>query len=472
VVSTDHEPSHASLLGPLAIVLAVLGASTLVRSVVRARLVAKLRSGGAEDEFSEVVSRLETLELVFFPVVLVCGVALAIIVFSLWRRLAPGRLATLALAAFALLALNVFIDVVLRIAEFAQLHSYLEFLWAHDSLIAILVLINALGLALLLWFLHERTSPGKRTIVVWLGAAALGLHTASTLYRVLSAPSQNTGTWTRLLLSTATFILALFVAAWLAWRERKSHEEDHSITSGLAWMPASRGIKLYERALVWRLVLTVSGYVLLIMAAQGHSRGMVETLSWAIPLMAIVTGSLMTIGVFRFANQPQGTQGRGPAALAGAMMAVALVMDLSLFASLLRVLRIDSDSAGYGDMSAARDALESAQSMAVWGMALSLAAFVALLISIHRVARYFDDEQIAGQAFSVGLRVVLMGAFAWGLRYWLGSNRRISLETAIFAASGILIAVLVLVISHLNLVGKLSARLAHASTAEPGNDDA
>ena len=471
-MSTDHSPSHTSLLGPLSIALAVFGIATLVSSVLRARLFAKLQSGDASDDIAKVVSSLETVELVFFPVALVCGVALAIIVFSLWRRLAPGRLASLALAAFALLALNVFIDFVLRIAEFAQLHSYLQFLWAHDSLIAILVLINVSGLALLLWFLHERTSPGKRTMLVWLGAAALGLHTANTLYGVFSGPSPNRGIWTRFLLSTATFIVALLVAAWLAWRERKSLEEDHRITSGLAWVPAARGLKLYERALVWRLVLTVSGYVLFIMAAKGGSQGMVETLSWAILLVAIVTGALMTIGVFQFAGQPLVTRGRAAAGLAGAMMAVALVMDLSLFATLLRVLGIDSDSTGYGDYSTAQDALESAQSMAVWGMALSLAAFVALLISFHRVAKHFDDEQLEGQVFSVGLKVVLMGAFAWGLRLWLGSTKRITLETAIFAASGILIAVLVLVISHLNLVGKLSARLAHASISELGNEDA
>ncbi len=465
VVSTEHGPGHSSLLGPLAIVLAVLGAASLVHRVLNARLMATLRAN-IDVDFDATLSSLETLHLVFFPILLLCSVGLAVITFLMWRRLEPGRLARTALAAFSLLALNALIDVLFRIAEFAKLDSVLQIVWKHNSIVAALVLIHVGGMALLLWFLYARSSSRSTGLaIVWLGLAILGINAAHTLLRICLPPTTDTGLWLPLIFGTGTFTVAVFCAAWLAWKGR-THFEARDLTASVAWAPAALGLRLYQRGLVWRLILTFSGYVLLFMAAKGRSRAMLETISWALPLMAIVTGAVMTIGVFKFARQPAGSRAGGPAVLAGVMMAFALFIDVSLFASLLQVLGLDGNSVGYGDISAARKSLEAAQSMATWGMALSLGAFVALLVSFHRVARALEDAELAGQAFSVGVTIVLMGSFAWGLRYWLSTAQRITLGTAMVSAIGILLVVLVLVIAHLNLVGKLAVRMAYASDAE------
>lgn len=465
VVSTEHGPGHSSLLGPLAIVLAVLGTASIVQRVLNARLMAKLR-GNIDVDFDAILSSLETLHFVFFLILLLCSVGVAVLTFLMWRRLEPGRLARTALAAFSLLALNALIDVLFRIAQFAKLNSALQVVWKNNSILAILLLIHAGGMALLLWFLHTRSSSRSTgQAIVWVGFAALGLHATHTLFLIFSPPAADPGLWMPLILRTGTFTVAVLCAAWLAWKGR-THFEARDVTASIAWAPAARGLRLYQRGLVWRLILTFSGYVLLFMAAKGRSRAMLETISWALPLMSIVTGAVMTIGVFQFARQPAGSRAGGPAVLAGVMMVLALFIDVSLFASLLQVLEIDQNSMGYGDISAARKSLEAAQSMANWGMALSLGAFVALLASFHRVARALEDAELMGQAFSVGVTIVLMGSVAWGLRYWLSSAQRITLGTAVVSAIGILLTVLVLVIAHLNLVGKLGVRMAYASDAE------
>ncbi len=465
VVSSEYAPSHTSLLGPLGVVLVVLATGQATYSVLHARLVSKFRSSDISVDFEEIVTSMQSLGRVFQPCLLACWTVVAVIAFVMWRRLDRGRVASLGLAAFLAISARVIVDASLLVADYVKSDWVARFLLTNKPGTAALLVVFTVGPALLLWLLHARTAQERRSPVVWLGLAALALQLVRGLYQSFSGPASGGNEWIQVFLSTGSFVTAILVAAWLAWSERKN-QVFGGTAIGADWSMPSRGLRLYQQALVWRLVLTVAGYGLLFIAIKGRSQEMAETLSWAGSLVAIVTGAFMTVGVFRFANQPVGTPGRGAAFLAGSLMAIALVIDLSLFASLLEVLSVDRSLAGYGDLSAAVASLEAAQSMAVWGMALSIAAFVALITSFRGVAHALDEGRLATQAYGVGVTVVLVGALAWGLRYWLSTASRVTLDSAIFAGLGILVAILVVVVSHLDLVGKLNARLAFACVEE------
>ncbi len=207
---------------------------------------------------------------------------------------------------------------------------------------------------------------------------------------------------------------------------------------------AAGGLDLYTRSLIWRLRLSAAAYLLLVLAAQAQSMSMLRTLGWAIPLIGLITGGLMTIGVVRFAKVPESSCAGAPAKFAAAMMALALLIDVYALTALLD----------------AAESPERARGVAVWGMALSLSAFVALLVSFHRAASELGEHGLASMCTVAGLIVASCAAVAIGARMWLGELNRLELETVVLGGGLVIICLVAAVVVYLLLLRKLRDRLA------------
>lgn len=227
------------------------------------------------------------------------------------------------------------------------------------------------------------------------------------------------------------------------------------------WIAAADGLKLYGTALVWRLVLTFGGYLLLLLAILGKSVGLAKMLMWALPLGALATGALMFAGIIRYSGQPANSPGRPAAIFAAAAMGIGLLIEFYVLTLVLGA--IGDRPRDYEALRSAREAMETAQSLGPWTLALSFAALASLLFSFAAIAARLADPSLTRRIYGLGGWLLAIGTGAVALKAWLGEGmKRSELGTVVVFALLVAVAALAVLIAYIGLVRDIESRLRHS----------
>lgn len=307
--------------------------------------------------------------------------------------------------------------------------------------------------------------PGLAVGAVLLCGASLAL---GLIDRPLGELSVAKSMWLQFAVFTGMPALAIAATGWLC-REASSRPiaapretGEPQLAASPRWARAADGLRLYRSALVWRLVITFGGYVLLLLAGLGRSPGLARLMMWAMPLAALATGTLMLAGVVRFSKQPHDSPARSAAVFAAAALGLALLLDFVVLTHVLSA--VSADTSGYEAYNKIRTSLESAQKVAPWGLALSFAGLIALMFSLRTLATRLGDGELAGRAAALVVWVVVIAAGVLGLRLWIAKLTASTAGMGLVFAFFVGIAALVVLIAYLGLVRAVEEKLRGAAS--------
>jgi hypothetical protein len=167
------------------------------------------------------------------------------------------------------------------------------------------------------------------------------------------------------------------------------------------WLPAYRGLSLYYKAigLAILLVILMVAAPLLLIFFGGAMRmgGSVSWMAWlfgvGIPLGWLGVAVMMLIGLFLYARVPPESGGRGMAQAALVLCAIAMALTGYLVIKGILDGSSGAAAAGGGGRGAAKQA--GNPFMNLLATATAAFGFVALMISMIKVARFIDQETVA-----------------------------------------------------------------------------
>ncbi|NMB76482.1 MAG: hypothetical protein GYA21_15295 [Myxococcales bacterium] len=219
----------------------------------------------------------------------------------------------------------------------------------------------------------------------------------------------------------------------------------------------SRGLATYRSALLWRLGVTVSGMILLVLAQLGRSLGAMKFFLVTTSLLSLACGVVMVAGMARFATTlPASTRARAPAGLALGVMIAGVLSDLAATALVFGIFS--------SRISTVMAAVKTAPWLSLGGQVLALVGMVALLVAFFRLGRALDMERIRER----------VGRIGWMLGFTIPLSVLVQLLlrfTRIGPALGLTLAGLTLVLAiitlvlFLGLLGRLILRLQNDDTS-------
>jgi hypothetical protein len=249
-----------------------------------------------------------------------------------------------------------------------------------------------------------------------------------------------------------------------AARAAGGHGDEFADQLSPAWRPAADGLRLYASALAWRVFATVGGYLVLAFAMSVHSQVLVKPVLIGLPLLALVTSAVMTVGIVRYARQPAESGAGVPAWMAAVVMAAGVLLEGYGLVLLFRWLAAESSS--YSSYHELRALAEQAQLLSLWAMGLGLVALLSLLFSFAQLARHIQRVDLAEHTVVIGVFLAGTGAAALGFRSYAASSQ-LAPGASIAVGMIIVAAATCAVLTYLTLVNNLAMVLgARRSRAE------
>ncbi len=349
-------------------------------------------------------------------------------------RAPSPRTRRILIGATALFAVAAMYDVLYLIASFTdEPIRWLDARWLHIAF----VLDWGLGYGVLLWALARLARDAQTRVAVW-AVGLVGLWIAWWVARPILTTLDprlvivDARTWGGAIFLAATRSGGAVVLVYLAIRSARALDRlgggslagSGEPLAASGWQAPADGLRLYGNALAWRLGLILSCYTLLLLAISGKSIGLVKLVTWALPVAGLITGLAMTIGVYRFSQQPAPSRGRGSAYTGFAAMVISLALEAYGFVLVLKALTADPRS--YAALEAAQRAAEEANRLSVWAMAVGFGGLLALLLSFAGVVRYVGREALVPRVINVAITLLLAAGVAVGFRIYLeGAKDRI-----------------------------------------------
>ena len=444
----------------------------LLRSILIHQVIVALQSGGGDvDHLESLAHRLDLYDLLFSPVMLACLGAFGICALSCARSRGRGLFIASAVAAFVAAAASL----VLWIAPLAHWHLSSS-ITRMVSTAFVVTEPAALGLAMgglvrILVSRGERRTGGLFWVALPFVAWPIFFYLAQ-MHGVVRIESP----WASFFLGTVLWSVGAGWLLYFAIRVRRlllgsafaPNEAGDLEHLGPGWLPAANGLRLYADALSWRLGITVFGYVVLLMGALGRSRGTVQLVGWVLPLAAVVTGIVMVVGLYRFAQQPAHSPARAPAWFAFAAMVCAGVTEFGGLMLTLQVVTADQHS--YTAMRHAMDSVETAQTLSVWAMAVGFVGLLSLLVAFGKLANFIGPTRLFGRVVGVASAIFMVALVVIGFRVAIPVSH---MDFGAGVAAAVLIAgfALITVIAYISLAraveSSIRERLGDAQALPP-----
>lgn len=227
-----------------------------------------------------------------------------------------------------------------------------------------------------------------------------------------------------------------------------------------SWVPVVRqGLIHYRRALLGRILVLLAGVLALVLAALAQSQAAAVVIGLGVTLAGLAMAGWSMLGIVLQQAVPAGGGLRGPARTALVLAALGLLADCTATRAGVDLLLDRGHLVGRSLGSEAGTALSAA------GQLLGLAAFVALLVFLGRLARQAGRQQLATEAgrllgWVVALAIGLVLVQLW---LWFGRPPPVLL---LILALGLLILAIVLVVRYIKLLADLEHGLGDLAAAD------
>ncbi len=227
-----------------------------------------------------------------------------------------------------------------------------------------------------------------------------------------------------------------------------------------SWVPVVRqGLIHYRRALLGRILVLLAGVLALVLAALAQSQAAAVVIGLGVTLAGLVMAGWSMLGIVLQQAVPAGGGLRGPARTALVLGALGLLADCTATRAGVDLLLDRGRMMGLGLSSEAGAVLGAA------GQLLGLAAFVALLVFLGRLARRAGRQPLAAEAGRLLGWVVALGIGLVLVQLWLWFGRPPPVLLLILAL-GLLILAIVLVVRYIKLLADLEHGLGDLAAAD------
>ncbi len=453
--------------GPLTLIgcaLLVSAGAGLLLGVLHARFIGRLQGGQTSTDIEAAIEKLHLYHALgsTLEILLSVAVIVGLVVLLVRTHCAASRRRVLIALWLAVVMAIAMLGV--RVLGILEERELLRVLFSYKPIAIGMTLLHVVSLGALAFVLHgfarDETATARPTL--WAGVSMVVVGTMMNVYATLEPVSSS---WLSVFLTTALWKLGLGLVGFAALVVRSTRDQEPATVSAgeseQAWRAAGRGLKLYGDGLVWRLSMTIGAYVLLFFATAGRSMTLARFVSFSLPVAVLVTGTVMVVGIFRFADQPGGSPGTAPATFAAVVMLLSLFLDLFGLLAVVKVLGVSE-----GDFSGKRAAMDFAkavQGLAIWGMALGFASLIALLVAFRSLAIRMANTALAQRCVGIGAFIAGSAGLTVVLRGWLQNARGVDTGTIVSLALVILAAALIAVISYLGLVRRTQQMLEEGS---------
>lgn len=468
----------------LCIGMAVVACANLLESVLMAHLFEPLRNPDVDTEidYDALFSKVRLYTQVFSVVFIAASALMLAGMLRLSSAPTTTRVRTIGLVACAAIGVGILWHAATGLGATGDHFKLNEFLWSKNVRYALTIASTASSACLLLVFIrvaHALQAPPSRELVplawVWIAWDA-----GFVLYSLIFEPRlemANDAPWTFLALTSGIQFLGRMLLLFIAYRTLTAFNRHADGASGEAsarehsfdgaspeWLDVASGLDLYTSALGWRVSVTISAYVLLLLSINSQSTSMIKLIVVLLPLVAIITTFIMVLGVARYAKQPVNSPAAGAAWFAFALMSIGLILDgygLILTLELFSLMNAEWPSA-----SEIRSVTESMQSMSMWAMGLGFGSLLALLISFGQVTSLFERTDLRDRVVGVSLFICFTSVTVLGFRSYIADAPPIDAGSLITYALLILGLALAALLTYINLVKRIARSIRRDGDSE------
>jgi hypothetical protein len=229
---------------------------------------------------------------------------------------------------------------------------------------------------------------------------------------------------------------------------------------------AADGLALYRGALLARVAIACVGLAAVGIGLASQSQSSLAMVGLLLPIAEMIAAIAMVVGLLRYAaNSPREADASGGAIAGVVFMVLSGVIQLYGYTIAWRIHMYNqaaSGATGMWDVPAIGDLFEVAKRLPWIELAATSLALLGLCLvlgSLRSLARWQGRRDLETRTAFLTAGMAVLVCMAAGLRWYLASARRPSLELVVMLAIATLAGALVLFVQKIGLLGELIAML-------------